>query len=165
MQIKLYKLDRTFRHFLSAFILLLLASTFTGLAFVYQTTQFAKTGITERYSGSITSPSDDFDILEKYPKSYSEMLLNTHNHLFGFAFIFFTLGFVFYFNSVITGFWKYLLLVEPFFSVLITFSGMWAMRFIHPGFVCAVIIAGFLTYAAIFIMAFTLIYELLLKKD
>ena len=164
MQIKLYNLDRILRHFLAALVLLLMSATFTGLAFVYQTTQFNKTGVTERYNGSIVDPDDDLDVPENYPKSLHELLLNTHNHLFGFAFIFLSIGFIFYFNSAISGAWKYFLMVEPFLSVLLTFSGFWVMRFIDPSFVYIVFISAALTYGTLFFMASILLYELLLKK-
>ena len=164
MQIELYKLERTMRHFLAVFIFLLMIATLLGLAYVYQTTQFNKTGVTERYNVSVIEPGDDFEIPVNYPKPLSELLLNTHNHLFGFAFIFLSLGFIFYFNSLISGFWKYFLMVEPFVSALLTFSGIWAMRFIHPHFVFVVFIAAFLTYGALFVMGSIIVYELLFKK-
>jgi len=164
MRIELYMFDRNLRHFLAAFIILLISSTMIGLLFVYQTTKYQNDGIIERYNGS-SIQEDEFDIPENYPKSYFELLLNTHNHLFGFAFIFLSMGFIFYFNSFITGYWKYIILIEPFFSVILTFSGIWAMRFINPGFVVLVILGGVLTYTAFFIMAFVLLFELLIKKD
>lgn len=164
MQIKLYSLDRTLRHFLAAFVFLLMIATLTGLAFLYQTTQFNKTGVTERYNGSKIEVGDGLEIPENYPKPLQELLLNTHNHLFGFAFIFLSLGFIFYFNSVISGTWKYILMVDPFVSALLTFSGIWAMRFIHPHFVFVVFIAALLTYGALFMMGAILIYDLLFKK-
>ncbi len=165
MQIKLINLDRTLRHFLAAFIFLLMIATLTGLAFIYQTTQFSKSGVTERYNGSSIDETDELSIPENYPKPLSELLLNTHNHLFAFAFIFLCIGFIFYFNSIISGFWKYFLLVEPFLSVLLTFSGIWAMRFIHPHFVFVVFVAAFLTYGALFVMGAILFYELLFKNE
>jgi hypothetical protein len=165
MQIKLYKLDRTQRHFLAAFVSLLMIATLLGLAFVYQTTQFEKSGVVERYNGSGVDSDAEMDVPESYPKSAIELLLNTHNHLFGFSFVFFSLGMLFYFNSTLAGFWKYVLMVEPFLSVLLTFSSIWAMRFIHPDFVFVTLISAFFTYAALFVMGIILLYELLYKKE
>jgi hypothetical protein len=165
MQIKLYKLDRTLRHFLAAFISLLMIATLLGLAFVYQTTQFNQSGVVERYNGSSVELDDEMDVPESYPKSVIEMVLNTHNHLFGFSFIFLSLGMLFYFNSILSGFWKYILMVEPFLSVLLTFSSIWAVRFIHPDFVYVTLISAFFTYGSLFVMGTILLYELLFKKE
>ena len=95
MSIVLYKLDKTIRHFLASFILLLSVAVSTGLLFIYHTTSIETDGIIERYNGS--EVDEDFAIPEEFPKSIFEMLLNTHNHLFGFAFIFFCIGTLFYF--------------------------------------------------------------------
>ncbi len=165
MQTKLYKLDKTLRHFLASFVILLMIATITGLAFVYQTTQFKKEGVSERYQGSIIELDDEFEIPENYPKPLLEMLLNTHNHLFGFAFIFLGIGFIFYFNSTISGIWKYIFMVEPFLSALLTFLGLWALRFINLFFVYVVFVSALLTYGALFLMSLILVYELLLKKN
>ena len=133
MSVKLYRLDKTMRHFLAAFVLLMTLAVSTGLVLVYHTTSYSKDGVVERYRGS--ENTDEFDIPAQFPKSRFEMLLNTHNHLFGFSIIFLVVGFIFYFNSIITGGWKYLLLIEPFISVLITFSGLWFIRFYDTFFI------------------------------
>ncbi len=161
MPIVLYKLDKTFRHFLASFILLLSVAVSTGLLFVYQTTSIETEGIIERYNGS--EVDEDFAIPEEFPKSIFEMLLNTHNHLFGFAFIFLCVGTLFYFNTVITSGWKYFLLVEPFFSILLTFGGLWLVRFVDTSFVLLVFISAILTYLSYYIICFILLYELIIK--
>lgn len=161
---KLSNLPKTLRHFLAAFLLLLSIATSVGLIFINETTAIAPEGISEHYNGSDIS-GDEFDIPESYPKSVKEMLLNTHNHLFGFAFIFLSVGILFFFNSIISGFWKYLLMVEPFFSVILTFGGLWLLRFANPMFVYLVIIFAILTYLSFFLMVFVLLYELLIKKE
>ena len=88
------------RHFLAAFVILLSVAVTTGLIFVYETTSYESNEVVERYNGS--PKSDDFEIPLEYPKSTFEMLLNTHNHLFGFAVIFVCIGILFYFNSTIS---------------------------------------------------------------
>ncbi len=162
MQKKLYQLNPTLRHFLAAFTLLLSLATAVGLTFVYQTTRMQFSGVIERYNGSDSENMDEaIDIPENYPKSISEMLLNTHNHLFGFSFIFLSMGILFYFNSFITGKWKSILLVEPFISVFITFASMWGMRFMVASFVYLLVFSAILTYLSFFVMAAVIVYELL----
>jgi hypothetical protein len=161
MSVKLYELDKTLRHFLASFIILLSIAVLVGLVFVYHTTSFKEDGVVERYSGSAVT--ENFEIPDEYAKSVFEMLLNTHNHLFGFAFIFLALGIIFYFNSIINNNWKYFLLTEPFLSVLLTFGGLWLIRFVDRLFIHIVIISAVLTYAGFFIMSAVLLYELLVK--
>ena len=128
---------------------------------VYQTTSYSNDGVVERYRGS--EDTDAFDIPAQFPKSEFEMLLNTHNHLFGFSIIFLVVGFIFYFNSIITGGWKYLLLTEPFISVFITFSGLWLIRFYDSFFVYFVFAAAFVTYLSYYLLSAVILYELLIK--
>jgi len=165
MQKKLHQLDPTLKHFLAAFTLLLSIATSVGLTFVYQTTRMQLSGVIERYNGSDLETLDEtIDIPENYPKSISELLLNTHNHLFGFSFIFLSMGILFFFNSFIDGKWKSILLVEPFISVFITFASMWGMRFIDPAFAYVLVLAAVLTYLSFFVMAAVIVYELLFYK-
>lgn len=161
MTIKLFKLDKTLRHFLAAFILLLSFAVSTGLGFIYHTTAYEKEGVVERYRGSDVSA--EFEIPDQFPKSMFEMLLNTHNHLFGFAFIFLAIGTIFYFNSIVTNSWKYFLMVEPFVSVLFTFTGLWLIRFVETSFIYVVFLSAVLTYVSFYLMAFISFYELLFK--
>ncbi len=116
------------------------------------------------YAGDAVNP-DEFDFAENLPKPLPEMFITTHNHLLGFAFIFAPLCLLFYFNSIITGLLKTLLLVEPFISVLITFLSIWGIRFLSPAFVIVTIIAGALTYIAYFLLTGTIAFELLFKKE
>jgi len=162
MNVNLTQLDPQLKHFLVAFVLLLNLSVLIGLVFVYQTTQIQSKNVTERYAGS--SITSEEDIPDSYPKPIAEMLLNTHNHLFGFAFIFLSMGIIFYFNSTIYGILKYILLVEPFASVVLTFGGLWGIRFVDSSFLYIVVIAGIATYLSFFIMAIVVLFELLFKK-
>ncbi|HJM84920.1 MAG TPA: hypothetical protein QGI69_06590, partial [Candidatus Marinimicrobia bacterium] len=94
-----------------------------GLYYVSNTTHLSPEGTAEQFRGS--SVDNNFDIPEKFPKPTSELLTTTHNHIISMTFIFFIMGGIFYFNSIITGFWKSFFIAEPFFSILATFGGIW----------------------------------------
>ena len=132
-----------------------------GLYYVGYTTQYSPSGTSEHFAGS--KVSDDFDIPDKYPKPLSELLNTTHTHVISMTFIFLIICGIFFFNSIITGSMKTFLIVEPFISIIITFGGIWIVRFIHPGFSYLVIISGILMYLSFFIMASTIFYELSIK--
>lgn len=133
-----------------------------GLYYVSYTTQFSVNGTIEHFKGS--SIDDSFDIPEKYPKPISELLNTTHTHILSMTFIFLIIGGIFFFNSIITGFLKTFLIIEPFLSILLTFGGLWLIRFIHPSFSYLVITSGILMYLCFFIMVIIIFYELAVKN-
>ncbi len=161
--IQLSKLDKTLRHFLAAFLVLVTIAVLVGLIYVQQTSGTRGSTVVEHIAGE--QQNDPLEIPEKYPKTSGELLLTTHNHLFGFSFIFLTVGFLFLFNRTIGGGWKYFLAVEPFLSVLLTFGGFWLIRYVSPHFVYLVFPAAALTYGCYFIMVAVLLYELLIQKS
>jgi hypothetical protein len=164
MNIKLFELDSTLKNFLLAILFVLTCGVVIGLIYLNQTTNYSLDGATERFNGSEqVGGEDEFAIPENYPKPLQEMLLTTHNHIFGFTFLFFITGIIFYFNSVLTGFWKTFLLVEPILSVLVTFGSIWLMRYIDAGFVYLTIISSVLLYLSFFVMAAVSAYELIFK--
>ena len=134
-----------------------------GLYYVGYTTEFSISGTSEHFAGS--KVTDDFDIPYKYPKPISELLNTTHTHVISMTFIFLIIGGIFYFNSIITGSMKTILIIEPFISIIVTFGGIWLVRFIHPGFSYLVILSGILMYLSFIIMASTIFYELSIKSS
>ena len=159
---RLYQLPTKIKILCFITILNLTIGVGVGLYYVYYTTQISIDGTTEHFRGSTID--DDFSIPEKYPKPLSELLNTTHTHILSMTFIFLIMGSIFYFNSIITGFLKTFLIIEPFISIIITFGGIWLVRFIHPAFSYLIIISGILMYASFFLMAITVYYELAIKK-
>ena len=132
-----------------------------GLYYIGYTMNYSASDTSEHYRGS--KVNDDFDIPDKYPKPISELLNTTHTHVISMTFIFLILSVIFFFNSIITGTLKTILIIEPFISILTTFGGIWMIRFIHPGFSYLVILSGVLMYLSFFIMALIIFYELAIK--
>jgi len=162
----LFELDKTLKNFLIAILFVLTSGLGVGLIYLYYTTDYTPKGTTERFNGTnIEQEMVDFDIPENYPKPISEMLITTHNHILGFSFIFFITGMIFYFNSIINGFWKSFLLIEPTISIVITFGSIWLMRFVHEDFVYITILSSAILYLSFFIMAGVSVYELKFKKE
>lgn len=135
MNINLRTIDKSLKLFLTVYIIVLILGVSIGLSFVRLTTSMTPKGTVERFRGSEEINNNDFEIKENYPKPISEMLLTTHNHILGLSFIFFTIGIIFYFNTVIKGFWKIFLMIEPLISVVVSFGSIWLMRFVHKDFV------------------------------
>ena len=159
---KLYKLDNDLKTFLSLFLIVLSIGVTIGLIYVYSTTSISSIGIIDHYAGSETI--DEFDIPLKYPKPINEMLLTTHNHIISFALIFFLVGIIFYFNTIITGKIKFFLLLEPLISTIITFGSLWGIRFIDKSFIFITILSSSILYLSFYFIVLILLYELLIKK-
>ena len=158
---RLYEFPGKFKALCFLTVLNLTIGVGVGLYYVGYTTQYSSTGTSEHFAGS--QVNDDFDIPDKYPKPLSELLNTTHTHIISMTFIFLIIGCIFYFNSIITGSMKTILIVEPFISIIVTFGGIWFVRFFHPGFSYLVILSGILMYLSFFIMATTIFYELTIK--
>ena len=161
-KIKLHQLPKAIKCLLMLTVLNLTAGIGVGLYYVSNTTHLSPEGTTEQFRGS--SVDNNFDIPENFPKPISELLTTTHNHIISMTFIFFIMGGIFSFNSIITGFGKSFFIAEPFFSILATFGGIWLIRFIDSSFSYLVMVSGILMYLSFFIMAGTIIYELSSKK-
>jgi len=160
---RLYELPRKLKLLCFLTVFNITVGLGVGLYYVGYTTQYSPSGTSEHFAGS--QVSDDFDIPDKYPKPFSELLNTTHTHVISMTFIFIITGGIFFFNSIITGSIKTFLIVEPFISIIVTFGGIWLIRFIHPGFSYLVILSGILMYLSFFIMASTIFYELSIKPS
>jgi len=166
MNIKLYQLESSLKKFLSAFVIVLSIGVIMGLAYLSQTTSYSTKKTIERFNGSQINIDDEMvDIPDTYPKPVSEMLLSTHNHIIGFSLLFFAIGFIFYFNSVINGSWKLFLIIEPLVSTIVTFGSIWGMRFITKEFVYLAALSSTLIYLSFFTMSTVILYELIFKKN
>lgn len=163
MNIELRQLDKNIKLFLISFLILLTFGVTIGLVYLYYTTNYSVSGAVTRFNGSEAN-EENFEIPDSYPKPLSEMLVTTHNHTIAFALIFLSLGSIFYFNSTIKGFWKLFFMVEPLLSTIITFSSIWAVRFISPHFIYLTILSSFMIYFSFYIMVSTCVYDLTFNK-
>ena len=162
MNIQLTELDVGLKKFLTYYLITITIGILVGLVFLGSTTNYSLGGTVENIRGSETK--DGFDIPESYPKAAPDLLVTTHNHIMGFAFLILSVGVIFYFNTSITGFWKSLVMIEPLISSVVTFGSLWLIRFIHPGFILLTAASSVLLYLSLFVMIGTCIYELKLKN-
>lgn len=163
-QIYLYQLNKNIKVFLSVFILSITIGVSLGLVFLFNTTSF-KTNVTkEKLMESNSNGEEDFGIDESKSKSTGELLMTTHNHILGFSFIFFLLGGIFYFNSIVKGFWKMFFLIEPLVSTLASFLSMWGVRLLHENFIYITIISAIIMYFSFYFMVLISLIDLNLKQ-
>jgi hypothetical protein len=162
MNIKLSLLDKQLKTFLAAYLIIVTIGVSIGLIYLSQTTSMTPKGTIERFNGSETKEVE-LDIPESYPKPISELLVSTHNHILGLSFIFFSVGLIFYFNTIIKGMLKTVLMVEPLISSIITFGSIWLIRFVDPAFVYLTFISSILMYTGFYIIVLISLFELLIS--
>lgn len=160
----LHEFPKPLKIFLLAFLFLLTSGVTTGLIYLFQTTGYSPGQTLQHYKGSPVDSQSDMFVQEKYPKTLSELLLTTHNHWIGFAFIFFILGTIFYLNTVVKGSLKSFLIIEPFISSWLTFAAIWLMRFWDANFVYLAIVSAVITYVSFYLIASIIIYDLFFQK-
>ncbi len=156
----LLTLPREIRSFLAVFVIVLSVGYFTGLLFVGQTETTTPAGIEENYLGN----EDDLDAeVMKFKKGEREMLTIIHTHVLSMSLIFFLLGGIVLFAQLPKKL-KFFLILEPFFSILATFGGIY---FVWKGveWVKYLVLVSGILMTAIFLASVSIVlYQLLFKK-
>lgn len=163
MNLKLYQFPKQLKKLILALLFSLTFGVCIGLGFLYYITSYSPHKAIERYNGS--QASDEFEIVENYPKPISEIFITTHNHVIAFTLIFSVVAIIFYFSSVLNSFWKTFFLIEPFISIVISFGSLWLMRFVNPNFVYLMTVSSSIIYLSYFIMLSLIVYEIIYKKS
>ena len=129
----------------------------TSLVFVWHTTRLTPPGIESRYRG--TNP-DVPDGPMRFPKSFAEMLTITHTHLLSMAVIFVVTGFGVALCSRLSERWKRFLVVEPFVTLLVSFSAMWMMRYADTRFAWLLEASSAVLAVSFYVQSYLILREL-----
>lgn len=156
----IHKLPSYVRHFLAAFVIVLSIGYFTGLQFVRQTESDHPAGIEENYLGN--EAVEDPEVM-KFKKGEREMLTILHTHILSISFIFFLLGALVAITSLPRKL-KAFLMIEPFFSIVLTFGGIYLMWKGLLWMKWVVMVSGTLM-TLVFIMASALVVIQLFKRN
>ena len=147
--------------FIASFVVVLSIGYSTGLLFVRQTQSVSPDGIEQNYLGN-----EDIENVKvmKFEKGAREMLTITHTHILSMSFIFFFLGGLLAMTSIPKR-WKAFLMIEPFFSILITFGGIYFMWMGVIWLKYIVMLSGVLMTLAYFVSAGVVLYECFKNKN
>ncbi|MCF4102479.1 hypothetical protein L1I30_12440 [Gillisia sp. M10.2A] len=156
----LLNLPKEIKTFLAVFVMVLSVGYFTGLLFVNQTDTTTPDGIEENYMGN--EDVEDVAVM-KFEKGEREMLTIVHTHILSMSFIFFLLGGIMVFTQLPKKL-KFFLIIEPFFSILITFGGIYLMWKGVSWMKYLVMISGVLMTLIFCISVLIILYQLLFKK-
>ncbi|SMO54439.1 hypothetical protein SAMN06265218_10535 [Fodinibius sediminis] len=136
------------RKLIFTFVLVSFIGVVVGGVMIEVTTHLTPTGVVEQYKGISKSKIDTADEL-KFPKPAKEMLITTHNHILGLSSLFLIVGLL-YLATGRDSWLQISIAVEPLISLIVTFGGLWVMRYLWSPFVYVVILSGTLmvgTYA------------------
>ncbi len=159
--LRLRDADRTLRLFITAFLLLLTSGYTAGLLFVDHSTGGSMRGLSEEYRGSpegVSSPE------LKYAKTADEMYILLHNHILSLSLVFFAVGGMFNFSSIVGIRLKTFLTIEPLVAVGTTFGGIWLTRFVSDSFGILVLASGVSMAGCYFAMVVLILWELWRRK-
>jgi len=129
----------------------------TSLVFVWHTTRLVPTSVATRYRGA---DPDVTDGAMQFPKSFGEMLTITHTHLLSMAVIFLLTGLGVALCASLSERWRRFLIVEPFCALLVSFSAMWLMRYVAPGFSWLLEASSFLLAVTFYVQSYLILREL-----
>ncbi|TBW28327.1 hypothetical protein [Gramella sp. KN1008] len=157
----LLRLPNEIKYFLAVFILVLSVGYFTGLLFVAQTETTNPDGIEENYLGNEDDP--DAEVM-KFEKGEREMLTIIHTHVLSMSFIFFLFGGILLITRLPKKL-KFFLIIEPFFSIIATFGGIYL---VWKGFLWMkyiVMLSGLLMTAIFTAGVLIIFYQIFFKKE
>lgn len=153
-------LPKEIKLLIGAFIIVLSIGFYTGLLFVSETSTANPNGIEEQYLGN----EDDEDAtVMKFKKSEKEMLSIVHSHVLSMSIIFFLLGGVLSLTKL-NKMLKLFLMIEPFFSVVLTFGGLYLLWKGMLWMKYVVMFSGTLMTLTFTLSVLIILYQLFQKK-
>lgn len=157
----IYTLPRELKLLIGSFVIVLSIGFFTGLLFVEKTSSASPNGIEEQYLGN---EQDEEAIVMKFKKSDSEMLTLVHNHMLSMSVIFFLLGLLVSITKLRKKA-KLFLMIEPLFSVILTFGGLYLLWKGLFWIKYIVMFSGMLMTVSFSLSVFIILKQLLQKRE
>ncbi|MDT8325483.1 MAG: hypothetical protein RRA94_15320 [Bacteroidota bacterium] len=158
-------LPRLARHLLAAFLLVVATGYTLGVFFVDHSTDMRPDGIAERYLGTENMGIDPASLSPErelqYEKTPAELLNITHTHMISLALVFLAVGGIFLFASGISSLLRATLVLEPFLSIVLTFGGMYLLRYHSPAWSVLIAVSGTLMTICFYAMVALSLWQLL----
>lgn len=153
------RLPKKIKFFLASFVVVLSLGYYTGVSFVNHTDSRTPEGIHENYLGNEDNP--DAEVM-KFKKGKREMLTILHTHILSISFIFFLLGGILLLAELPEKL-KFFLIIEPFFSIIFTFGGIYLMWKGFSWMKYVVMISGTLMTLIFSVSVLIILYQLIFK--
>lgn len=138
---KLHSWPQPIKKLILTFVLIAFVGVVFGGIMIEVTTHMTPQGVVQQYKGINQNEMSQAQEM-KFPKSLKEMLITTHNHILGLSSLFVLVGFL-YLSAVpeVKGL-QLSVALEPLISLVVTFGGLWIVRFLWSPFVYVVIVSG-----------------------
>lgn len=137
---------RPIKKLVFTFALIAFVGVVAGGIMIEVTTHLTPRGVVHEYKGMKKSEMSQAKEM-KFPKSTKEMLITTHNHILGLSSLFLIVGFLYLSAVGETGWLQVSVAVEPLVSLVVTFGGLWIVRYLWSPFVYIVMLSGTLMIA------------------
>ena len=119
----IYQFPKEIKLLIVAFICTLSIGFYSGISFVRSTTNANPTGIEQRYLGN---EADENATKMMFKKSEGEIMTTVHSHILSLSVIFFMVSLLLS-TTDIPQKMKLFLMIEPFFSLVFTFGGIYLL--------------------------------------
>jgi len=130
-----------YRKLVGTFVAVALIGFLVGAVFLEVTTHMTPEGVVTQYKGTSKAQMDQGGEM-KFAKPVKDMLITTHNHILGLSTLFAVMAFLYLHAGGEVNTIKMSIAVEPLASLILTFGGLWVVRFLWAPFVYVVIASG-----------------------
>jgi hypothetical protein len=155
----IYQFPKEIKLLIVAFICTLSIGFYSGISFVKTTTNANPNGIEQRYLGN---EDDENATKMMFKKSEGEIMTTVHSHILSLSVIFFMVSLLLS-TTDISQKLKLFLMIEPFFSLIFTFGGIYLLwKDIH--FMKYVIMISGFFMTATYTASIFIILKQILKK-
>lgn len=156
----LLKLPTELKYLIFLFLVVLSIGFYSSISLVRTTSSFSPTGIEENYLGN---ESDEHAVEMKFQKSEQQVLGIIHSHIISMSILFLMVGFLVSLTQLNQPL-KLFLIIEPFFSILFTFGGIYLLWKGITWFKYIVMISGSLMVLTYTISTIVILYQLCFPK-
>ncbi len=157
---KIHQFPKEIKALLIAFICTLSIGFYSGISFVRTTTNANPTGIEQRDLGN---EDDENATKMMFKKSEGEIMTTVHSHILSLSVIFFLVAIILSTTGIHQKL-KLFLMIEPFFSLILTFGGIYLLWKEIYWMKYVIMISGFLMTATYTASIFIILKELLFKR-
>ena len=158
--IHLENLTGLWRNLLIAFVITLSFGYSTGMYYLTLTSGIETHSIEENYLGN---ESDEAALEMKFKKPEKEVVSIIHSHVISFSLIFLAIGGLLLMTTYPARL-KFILVIEPFISIILTFGGIWLMWQGISWMKYVIIVSGTLMNLAYVVMAVLVLIALLKSR-
>jgi hypothetical protein len=117
----IYQFPKELKLLIVAFVCTVSIGFYSGISFVRSTTNANPTGIEQRYLGN---EDDENATKMMFKKSEGEIMTTVHSHILSLSVIFFMISLILVTTDIPQKL-KLFLMIEPFFSLVFTFGGIY----------------------------------------